>query len=296
MDPYREPLLVDPSSLSLPPRPGRIARFRGALTRMAPETAFRLLVIFLLANVVATSAGTAVSLELQRREAGKLEHRLSTEVAAARQELRDTKSELTRERAAERANALRAARTAPLPPARGSSSMLPTTLDPVTRDAFERAQRRSFFPHLPLMEQRALPARDLARKLQATGADVSVEDIQLSDGLRARARLSWQEMLGHPATFFEGIDRLGTYTVRPQDSTLFRVLGLTPGDVLLSVNGMSWVDEELCSSQCGALTPDLFDRSGSLTLEVLHEGSRQVRSFHWSDVTKPGPARFGRVR
>jgi hypothetical protein len=301
MDPYREPLLVDPTSPARTGLRGRLARWRAALKRATPETAFRLLVVFLLGNVVATSAGTAVSLELSRRESGKLEKRLSCEVTLARQELRDAKNELSRERAAERSQALlhnaTANRPAPpsvpsAPPAPPSTAALglPGTLDAPMRDMFERAQRRSLFHHLSRMEQRALPARDIARRLQAAGTDVSVEDVKLSEGLRARASLAWQELMSHPQTFLAGFDPFGAYAVRAQDSTVYRVLGLVPGDVLVSVNGQPWDDEQPCSSQCGYLVPDLFERAGSLTLEVLHEGARTVRTFTWEG------APLGRVR
>ena len=108
-----------------------------------------------------------------------------------------------------------------------------------------------------------------------------MDDIALSEGVRARASLAWREMMSHPQSYLAGLDRVGAYTVRAQDSTVFRVLGLVPGDVLVSTNGQAWDEAELCSSQCGYLVPDLFDRPGALTLEVLHEGARTVRAFTW---------------
>ncbi len=305
MDPYREPLLVDPSSLSTH-KPGRLARWRAALKSATPETAFRLLVVFLLGNVVATSAGTAVSLELQRREAGKLEKRFTSQLSSARQDLLEARSELVHARAEDRIQAMRAAsQNRPAPPGGSSfsgssgSPGLPATLDPAMRDVFERAQRQSIFQHLARSEQRAIPARQIAQRRQAEGYDVSVEDIALSEGVRARASLSWRELMTHPQTMLAGMDRVGAYTVRPQDSTVYRVLGLVPGDVLVSTNGQARDESDhaqLCSSQCGYLVPDLFERPGALTLEVLHEGARTVRAFTWEAGRLAPPAAFARAK
>jgi hypothetical protein len=287
MDPYREPLLVDPSN---PARKlGRLARWRAALKSATPETAFRLLVVFLLGNVVATSAGTAVSLELSRRESGRVEKRLSSEVTLARQELRDAKNELSRERVAERTQALRAASAnRPSPPSSpaataptASAQGLPGTLDPAMREMLERSQRASIFHHLSRAEEHAAPARDIAGRLRAAGTDVTVETVELSEGLRARASLAWRALEANPTPYLVGLDRFGKYTVRAQDTTVYRVLGLSPGDVLVSTNGWNLDTDGLCSSQCAFMTADLFDRPGALTLEVLHEGTRTVREFVW---------------